>query len=217
MRRFVQWLVAGYLFAGASIQARAQATINGTVQLLKPGAAAVSSARYQNKNIPVVAPAPWPAVIYLEGSFPALDTNAAPTIQMSQKNLQFTPSVLPVRKGTLIEFPNQDDEYHNVLSYSKAKSFDVGRYRKDEKTPAVKFDKVGAVDLNCEIHEHMSAIILVLDTPYFTTSDTNGVYQLRNLPAGKYTLKAWLNTKTTRSQPVELKDGQTLEVNFPAP
>ncbi len=62
----------------------------------------------------------------------------------------------------------------------------------------------------------MRGIILVLDTPYFTTAGTNGNFRLENLPAGKYTLKAWLDEKHVREQPVELHDGDNLHINFPA-
>jgi hypothetical protein len=58
-------------------------------------------------------------------------------------------------------------------------------------------------------------VIVVLDTPYFTTTATNGSFRLENLPAGKYTLKAWLDEKHVREQTVELKDGDKLHVDFP--
>ena len=69
--------------------------------------------------------------------------------------------------------------------------------------------------LRCEIHEHMRGLILVLDTPHFTRSDTEGRYRLTGLPAGHYTLKAWTNSKTTLERAVELKSGVTLHVDFP--
>ena len=116
----------------------------------------------------------------------------------------------------VVEFPNHDDLYHNVFSYSKTKRFDLGRYRKDEKPAAQLFDKPGVVKLNCEIHEHMRGIILVLDTPYFTKTDTNGHYRLESLPAGRFTLKAWLNEKITLQREVELDTGKILVVDFPA-
>ena len=53
---------------------------------------------------------------------------------MAQKNLNFGPGILPIQVGTTVEFPNLDDTYHNVFSYSKTKRFDLGRYRKDEKS-----------------------------------------------------------------------------------
>jgi hypothetical protein len=60
----------------------------------------------------------------------------------------------------------------------------------------------------------MRATILVLDTPYFTKTDTNGNFRLEHLPAGKFTLKAWLDEKTQRERAVDLSEGATLRVDF---
>jgi len=135
---------------------------------------------------------------------------------MAQKDLAFEPMLLPVQTGTKVEFPNFDNTYHNIFSYSAAKRFDLGRYRSDERPiPSEIFDVPGLVTLRCDIHEHMRGIILVLDTPYFVLSDMGGNYRLSGLPAGHYTLKAWLDSKTTRERQVELKSGTALHVDFP--
>jgi hypothetical protein len=122
--------------------------------------------------------------------------------------------VLPVQLGSAVKFPNGDDFYHNVFSYSKPKRFDLGRYRKDDRPPTQVFDQPGLVKLYCEIHGHMRGFILVLDTPYFIRTQTNGVYRLADLPAGRYTLKAWVDEKRTYEKPVELQAGQTIRVDF---
>ena len=77
-----------------------------------------------------------------------------------------------------VEFPNLDDMYHNVFSYSKTKRFDLGRYRKDEKPGSVLFDKPGTVTVHCEIHDRMRGTVLVLETPYFVKTDAQGHYRL---------------------------------------
>ena len=154
------------------------------------------------------------AVVYLEGSFPK--PSSPPKTQVLQKDLVFSPGLLPVQVGTTVEFPNLDDTYHNIFSYSPAKRFDLGRYRKEDRpVPAETFDKPGLITLRCDIHEHMRGLILVLDTPYFVTTDAEGRYRLTGIPAGKYTLKAWINSNTTHERPVELKSGSTLHVDFP--
>ncbi len=95
-------------------------------------------------------------------------------------------------------------------------AFPLGRYRPDERPiPVQVFDKPGLVTLRCDIHEHMRGLILVLNTPYFVMTDTDGHFRLSGLPAGHYTLKAWIDSRTTREKPVELKNGQTLHVDFP--
>lgn len=193
----------------------ADAVIEGRVELPKEHSAPVMNKRYEIvAKGGVLAPMPPLAVVYLDGAFSKQSSNARK--QMSQKDLTFVPALLPVQVGTRVEFPNLDDTYHNIFSFSPAKRFDLGRYRSDEiPIPSVTFDVSGLVTVRCDIHEHMRALILVLDTPYFVMSDAEGHYRLSGLPAGHYTLKAWLTSKTTREQPVELKSGSTLNVNFP--
>lgn len=106
---------------------------------------------------------------------------------------------------------------HNVFSYSKAKRFDLGRYLKEEKPPVVTFDQPGVAKLYCEIHEHMRGTIFVLETPYFTKTDTNGVFRLPGLPAGRFKLKAWADEKNAFERDVEVKPGTPQCVNLPGP
>lgn len=193
----------------------AQSVAEGQVELPKVRAAPVMAKRYEIVTIGgVLATEPPLAVVYLDGSFPR--PTSQPTKQVAQKDLAFLPSLLPVQVGTRVEFPNLDDTYHNIFSYSPTKRFDLGRYRPEEKPiPSEVFDVPGLVTLRCDIHEHMRGLILVLNTPYFVITDTQGRFRLSGLPSGRYTLKAWINSKTTREQPVELKRGATLHVDFP--
>lgn len=195
--------------------ARAQATIEGRVELPRARTAPVVTKRYEIVSKGgVIATNPPLAVVYLEGSFarPA----SPPTRQIIQKDLTFIPALLPVQVGTRIEFPNQDDTYHNVFSYSPVKRFDLGRYRPEERPiPSQVFDRAGLVTLRCDIHEHMRALILVVETPWFVTTQPDGRFRLTGLPAGHYKLKAWLDSKTTLEHPVELRGGSALHVDFP--
>ena len=192
--------------------------IEGQVKLPPAKPAAAASARYQQKSGAVAVPEAPSAVVYLEGPFSNRSPQSPGPATIGQKNFQFVPGILPVQKGTSIEFPNHDDDYHHVFSYSKAKEFDLGRYRKNEKPAAVTFDKPGVVKVGCEIHDHMRAIVLVLDTPYFTKTEADGKYRLvlNDVAPGKYTLKVWVNDKTVLEQPVELKDGSKLQIQFPS-
>src|SRR5438094_8935334 len=192
----------------------ASAAVEGRVELPKSLSAPVQAKRYQIVTKGgVLSTQPPLAVVYLEGSFP--QPASLQTKQVAQKDLTFVPSLLPVRVGTKVQFPNLDDTYHNIFSYSPAKRFDLGRYRPDERpVPAQVFDKPGLVTLRCDIHEHMRGLILVLSTPYFVMTDSDGHFRLSGLPAGRYTLKAWIDSRTTREKAVELKNGQTLRVDF---
>ena len=193
----------------------ASTTVEGRVELPKSRSAPVQAKRYEIVTKGgVLSTQPPLAVIYLDGPFP--QPASLPTKQVTQKDLTFIPALLPVRVGTKVEFPSLDDTYHNIFSYSPAKRFDLGRYRPDERpVPSQVFDKPGLVTLRCDIHEHMRGLILVLDTPYFVMTDTAGHFRLSGLPPGHYTLKAWIDSRTTREMPVDLNNGQTLHVDFP--
>ncbi len=187
----------------------ADAVIEGRVELPKSHSAPVMVKRYEIVTQgAVLSTQPPLAVVYLEGSFPK--PKSPPTKQIAQKDLTFIPALLPVQLGTRVEFPNLDDTYHSIFSY------DLGRYRPEERPiPSEVFDTSGLVTLRCDIHEHMRGLILVLKTPYFVMTDVEGRYRLHGLPSGSYTLKAWIDSKTTREKPVALKSGETLHVDFP--
>ena len=203
------------IFALLPISALAEAIVEGQVGLPKSHSAPVMAKRYEIvTNGGVLATSPPLAVVYLDGLFPKPASH--PTKQIAQKDLAFLPPLLPVQVGTRVEFPNFDDTYHSIFSYSPAKRFDLGRYRPEERPiPSEVFDTPGLVTLRCDIHEHMRGLILVLDTPYFVMTDAEGRFRLSGLPSGRYMLKAWIDSKTTREQPVELKRGATLHVDFP--
>ena len=196
-------------------RARAEGAVDGRVALPQRRTATVVNQRYEIvAKGGIMAISPPLAVVYLEGAFPR--PVALPVKQMAQKDLAFSPAILPVQTGTKVEFPNLDDTYHNIFSYSAAKRFDLGRYRSDEKpVPFQVFDVPGLVTLRCDIHEHMRALILVLDTPHFVLTDAEGRFQLTGIPPGRYVLKAWLDSRTVREQAVEVKDHTTLHADFP--
>ena len=213
--RFRGLLWFNAVFSITPVALLAGAAVEGRVELPKSHSAPVQAKRYEIVTKGgVLSTQPPLAVVYLEGAFPR--PASLPTKQVAQKDLTFVPALLPIRVGTSVEFPNLDDTYHNIFSYSPAKRFDLGRYRAEERPiPVQVFDRPGLVTLRCDIHEHMRGLILVLNTPYFVMTDSDGHFRLSGLPAGRYTLKAWIDSRTTREKAVELKNGQTLRVDFP--
>ena len=192
----------------------AAAVVEGTVRLPSVDSAPAPKPRYPvSASYEIGDPDPPAAIVYLEGAFASSARPAAADV--AQQRYQFAPGLVAVQKGTVVRFPNLDDEYHSVFSYSKTKSFDLGRYRKDEAPASITFDKPGVVKLYCEIHDHMRGTILVLDTPYFTKTDASGRYRLEGLPSGRYVLKAWVDDETVHAAPVELRDDAPLRVDFP--
>jgi plastocyanin len=201
----------------ASAAAPASAVLLGRVRLSAPEGAPVVNQRYKLiiEN-GVARMSPPQAVVYVEGTFPTVAAIAPASAEIVQRDLTFHPQLLPVQIGTRVYFPNRDDTYHNVFSFSPAKRFDLGRYRADEPVvPFQIFDRAGLVTLRCDIHEHMRAAILVLDTPFFALTAPDGSFRLAGLPPGRHTVKVWLDSRTTRERAVELTAGGELHVELP--
>jgi plastocyanin len=112
------------------------------------------------------------------------------TFQMMTRGKALVPHVLAVPVGSTIEFPNDDPISHNLFSLSTNNTFDLGLYRRGA-GKSHKFDLPGVVNVYCNVHPNMSAVIHVMATPYYTFSDPAGNYALADIPPGKYRLVAW--------------------------
>jgi plastocyanin len=116
---------------------------------------------------------------------------------MLQKNKMFTPHILPVVTGTIVDFPNADPIFHNAFSSYSGQIFDVGLYPPGT-SRSVRFSRPGQVRVFCNIHPTMSAIILVLNTEYFTATAKDGSFEL-NVPPGEYELKVFHERATEQT------------------
>jgi hypothetical protein len=95
-----------------------------------------------------------------------------------------------VQVGQLVEFPNEDDIFHNLFSLSSGNRFSLGRYAPGVTETNV-FENPGVVHLFCDIHAEMAGVILVVATPYLTRVQADGTYSLTGVPAGDYRAIAW--------------------------
>ncbi|MGI9101447.1 MAG: plastocyanin/azurin family copper-binding protein [Terriglobales bacterium] len=128
-------------------------------------------------------------VVYLddlEGPLPAPGAVAT----MDQRGLRFVPHVLVIQAGTTVDFPNSDPLAHNVFSISPAKRFNLGLYGRGT-VRQMKFDQPGVVQLLCNVHQEMSAFIVVVKNPYFARPHDDGSFRIAGVPAGKHRLRCW--------------------------
>jgi plastocyanin len=107
-----------------------------------------------------------------------------------QKGRAFVPTVTVIPRGTAVAFPNEDTVRHHVYSFSPPKRFELKLYIGTPAAPVV-FDQPGVVVLGCNIHDHMVAWVVVLDTPYHAISSAQGQAELMGAPAGDYQLAVW--------------------------
>lgn len=111
-------------------------------------------------------------------------------LRLVQKHKAFAPHLMVVQVGSVVDFPNRDPFFHNVFSLFEGKRFDLGLYEAGS-SRAVRFDRPGVCYIFCNIHPEMSAVIVVVNTPYYAVSDRSGVLTIQNVPAERYELHVW--------------------------
>jgi plastocyanin len=168
-------ILAAAVCATLSLVGQTAATVSGTVELDNSHMESVARGKdYSGVVISLSAveePAPTPP---------------AKHAMMLQKNKMFTPHIMPVVSGTTIDFPNGDPIFHSAFSTYGGQIFDLGLYAPGT-SRSVRFRRSGIVRVFCNIHPSMSAIILVLPTPYFVVTQRDGSFRL-DVPPGSYDL-----------------------------
>jgi plastocyanin len=128
-------------------------------------------------------------------------------VVIDQRKMAFLPHVVAVQQGTTVDFLNSDPVGHNVywpsISGNKKLSHNLGTWPKGDKKP-FQFNDLGVASLLCNVHPEMSGYVVVVSTPYFAVTDKDGNFEIKNVPAGKYTLKTWSEDGKPTTQAVDL-------------
>ena len=133
---------------------------------------------------------------------------------MDQKNMTFIPHVLPLIKGTTVDFLNSDMVQHNVYSPDAiADNVNLGTWLKGE-VRSFTFNKLGIASMLCNVHVDMLAYVLVLQNPYFARVNNDGNFSITNLPEGKYIVKLWNERYKAENRQVEVKANVSVTVEF---
>ena len=131
-------------------------------------------------------------------------------VVVDQKKMEFLPHVVVVLQGTTVDFSNSDPVGHNVywpsISGNKKLTHNLGTWPKGEKK-SFQFTDLGVAPLLCNVHPEMSGYVVIVSTPYFAVTDKDGNYEIKNVPAGKYTLKTWSEDGKPTTQSVDVSAG----------
>ena len=148
-------------------------------------------------------PVPSETLVRLEPVNAKVARPAPATFQMVTRGKMVVPHVLAIPAGSTVSFPNDDPISHNLFSLSSSNSFDLGLYRRGA-GKSQRFDTPGIVNVYCNVHPNMSAVIHVLDTPYYAFADANGNYSIAEVAPGRYRLVAWNEQGGETESPVEV-------------
>jgi plastocyanin len=168
------WLGA-WLLASAGLAPAQEVTVTGKVVL-----------------VGVHSPVDAQTVVWLSPLGAAADTTPVAPMHatLAQKDKMFEPHLLVITRGSIVDFPNRDPWFHNVFSLFNGKRFDLGLYEAGT-TRTVHFDREGVSFIFCNIHPEMSAVVVVLGSPYFGVTNKQGDFDVANVPPGRYMMHVW--------------------------
>jgi plastocyanin len=155
------------------------------------------------------------AVVYIEKIPGKTFSPSKEHARMDQKNLKFTPHILPILVGTTVDFLNSDDVLHNVFSPDACvDKLNLGTWPKGQ-TRSYTYKNPGCISVMlCNVHPEMEAYVLALETPYFAVSTAEGNYEIKDVPAGKYELKIWHQKLKAQIVNVEVPEKGNVTVDF---
>jgi plastocyanin len=179
-----RWHICFSLALGLPLAA---ADVSGTIQLVD---SQVGSVRKQKDYSGVVV---WLMPVSREAPLPA-----PRTYTIVQKGKRFLPHVLAIPVGATVDLPNQDPIFHNAFSNFAGQPFDTGLYPPGT-TTKVRFQRPGIVRVFCNIHSTMSAVIAVLETPWFAITGRDGAFRITGVPPGEYDFHVWHERATEQN------------------
>lgn len=136
-------------------------------------------------------------------------------VTIDQQGCIYQPHVLGAQTGQEIQFLNSDSTLHNVHTMPKNSSpVNFGMSRKGT-SRSIRIAKPEVmVSIKCDVHPWMRAYIGVLDHPYFDLTGEDGAFELKNVPAGDYTIGVWHERFGTREAKLKVEAGKTSEAVF---
>lgn len=209
------WLASSVVDAPAASDERSgMATVSGQVVVrAAPAPPPTSMGPYSRRRATPPQNAGTPggaedAFVYLEPVDAPAPPAPAAAAEIVQRDRTIMPHVSVVRVGQLVEFPNEDDVFHNLFSLSPGNRFSLGRYA-PEVTETHTFEAPGVVRLFCDIHAEMAGVILVVESPYVARVGPDGSYEIADVPAGSYRAIGWHPTAGADTTAVEVQAGGT--------
>ena len=131
-------------------------------------------------------------------------------VTLDQKGCHYAPHVIGIQTNQKLSITNSDQTQHNIHPTPRANP----EWNQTQPNGAPPIEKTFArpetlIPVKCNQHPWMKAYIGVMRTPFFSVSGTNGAYEIKGVPPGKYTVVAWKEGGANGTE-------KTMEVTVPA-
>ena len=132
-------------------------------------------------------------------------------VELDQHGCMYTPRVVGARVGQKVTFINSDPVFHNVRSITAVNQrFNMAMPTKGQRETKIFNKPETFLQAKCSVHPWMGAYVAVMDHPYFSVTNSQGEFTIKNLPEGKYTIEAWHEVYGTKKQEIAVtKNGMT--------
>jgi plastocyanin len=138
----------------------------------------------------------------------------ADSVVLDQKGCMYTPHVFGIQTGQTLVIRNSDNTNHNIHGYPKKnEGFNFGQTTAGQEEERV-FKFAETIPVKCDRHGWMEGYIHVMSHPYFATTDENGGFEIKNVPAGTYTIEAWHESLGTQTADVTVGESEEKTIEF---
>jgi len=150
--------------------------------------------------------------VYIDAAPGMKFDHPAQHVSIDQRQMSFVPHVTVLLRGTTVDFLNSDKVAHNVywpsISGNKRLAHSMTIISPGQKK-SFEFYELGTAQLLCNLHPEMVGYVVIVPTPYFALTDSDGTFEIKNVPAGKYTLKTWSDEGKPTTEAITVTDGAT--------
>lgn len=136
-------------------------------------------------------------------------------IELDQRGCMYTPRVVAARVGQKVTFINSDAVFHNVRALTKVNQrFNMAMPHKDQRITKVFNNPEVFLQAKCSVHPWMGAYVAVMEHPYFSVTNAQGEFSIKDLPSGKYTIEAWHEVFGTQKQEITVTENGMSPLKF---
>lgn len=150
-------------------------------------------------------------IVYLENPPPAPRASPA-AVSLDQINCQFVPHVIALRTGQTLHVATSDPTLHNVHGLCTVNDAFNFALVAPGQSKDLAFRQPDRFPVRCDVHPWMKAYVQVFDHPYFAVTAKDGTFEIKNIPAGSYTLVLWQERYGETRVPVKVSDNQTTQL-----
>jgi hypothetical protein len=131
---------------------------------------------------------------------------------LDQKTCEYHPFAQMFPVNTTLEILNSDDVLHNVKTKGSSKTQFNMAQPKFKRKLTYEFKNPEIVQVECNVHGWMHAMLVVAEHPYYALTDASGSFTIADVPPGKYTLNVWHPILGQQTKEVTVNEKEEVKV-----